>query len=121
MDRELEQFVWERAKHRCEYCRFPAAIALLPFQIDHIISQKLHGPTTAENLALCCERCNSHKGPLAACYLEGKHVPLFNPRMDQWHNWHGFSRWNRRASRGRLAVRAVERPHAARAYRGPAV
>jgi HNH endonuclease len=92
MDRELEQFVWERAKHRCEYCRFPAVIALLPFQIDHIISQKLHGPTSAENLALCCERCNSHKGPLAAGYLEGKHVPLFNPRTDQWRDhfaWNG--------------------------------
>jgi len=84
MDRHLEQLVWQRANHRCEYCQFPADIALLPFQIDHVISQKLHGPTSADNLALSCERCNSHKGPLGAGYLEGKHIPLFNPRADKW-------------------------------------
>jgi 5-methylcytosine-specific restriction endonuclease McrA len=58
MDRSLEQLVWQRANHRCEYCLFPADLALLPFQNDHVISQKLHGPTSAENLALSCERCN---------------------------------------------------------------
>ncbi len=92
MERELEQLVWERANHCCEYCLFPADLSLLPFQIDHIISQKLHGPTSAENLALSCERCNSYKGPLAAGYLEGRHVPLFNPRIDRWldhFEWNG--------------------------------
>ncbi|MEX2121782.1 MAG: HNH endonuclease signature motif containing protein [Pirellulales bacterium] len=92
MDRDLEQRVWERAKGRCEYCKFPADIALLPFQIDHIIPEKLHGPTVSENLALSCERCNSHKGALAAGYLEGKHVPLFHPRTDAWPDhfeWNG--------------------------------
>jgi hypothetical protein len=84
MDPELEKLVWQRAKGRCEYCLFPADIAQLPFQIDHIISLKLHGSTVADNLALSCERCNSHKGPLAAGYLEGKHVPLFNPRKERW-------------------------------------
>lgn len=92
MDRDLEQLVWQRANQCCEYCLFPADFALLPFQIDHVISQKLHGPTIAENLALSCERCNSHKGPLAAGYLAGKHVPLFNPRTDRWldhFEWNG--------------------------------
>jgi hypothetical protein len=76
--------VWQRAKRRCEYCHFPADLSLLPFQIDHIISEKLGGRTVFENLALSCERCNSHKGPLAAGYLQGQHVPLFNPRKDRW-------------------------------------
>lgn len=92
MDRDLERLVWQRANHCCEYCLFPAALALLPFQIDHIISQKLHGLTIAENLALSCERCNSHKGPLAAGYFEGRHVPLYNPRTDSWlehFEWNG--------------------------------
>lgn len=92
MDDELQQLVRQRAHNRCEYCRFPADIALLPFQIDHVISQKLHGPTVADNLAWSCERCNSHKGPLAAGYLGGKHVPLFNPRQDRWSDhfeWNG--------------------------------
>ena len=39
MDAKIEQLVWQRANHCCEYCRFPAKIALLPFQIDHIISE----------------------------------------------------------------------------------
>ena len=84
MDAELRQFIWDRAASRCEYCLIPAAVSLLPFQIDHIIAEKHGGPTVAENLALSCERCNSHKGPNIAGYLEGKHIPLFNPRTDRW-------------------------------------
>lgn len=59
-------------------------ISLLPFEIDHIIAEKHGGPTTAQNLALSCERCNSHKGPNIAGYFQGNHVPLFNPRKDRW-------------------------------------
>jgi hypothetical protein len=84
MDAALERLVWERANGRCEYCQFPAEISLLPFQLDHIIAEKHGGPTTADNLALSCERCNSHKGPNIAGYLDARHVPLFNPRLDLW-------------------------------------
>jgi hypothetical protein len=92
MDAELHSLVWQRAKNRCEYCHFAADISLLPFQLDHIIAEKHGGPTTADNLALSCERCNSHKGPNIAGYLDGKHVPLFNPRSDRWvdhFQWNG--------------------------------
>ena len=84
MDTALQQLVWTRAGQRCEYCQVPADVALLPFQIDHIIAEKHGGLASAENLALSCERCNSHKGPNIAGYLEGNHVPLFNPRQDRW-------------------------------------
>lgn len=84
MDAELRQLVWQRAASRCEYCHVPAEVSLLPFQIDHVIAEKHGGPTVADNLALSCERCNSHKGPNIAGYLEGKHIPLFNPRTDRW-------------------------------------
>ena len=84
MDDALQQLVWQRAAQRCEYCQVPADVALLPFQIDHIIAEKHGGLSIAENLALSCERCNSHKGPNIAGYLEGQHVPLFNPRKDRW-------------------------------------
>jgi len=84
MDAELRQLVWQRAASRCEYCHVPAEVSLLPFQIDHIIAEKHGGPTVVDNLALSCERCNSHKGPNIAGYLEGKHIPLFNPRTDRW-------------------------------------
>ncbi len=89
---KLQRLVRERAGDCCEYCQLPAEFAWLPFQIDHIISEKLHGPTTAENLAWSCEPCNSHKGPLAAGYLTGKHIPLFHPRQDRWSDhfqWNG--------------------------------
>jgi hypothetical protein len=84
MDAKLRESIWQRAHNRCEYCQFPADLALLPFQIDHIISEKHGGHTIAENLALSCERCNSHKGPNISGYLEGRHVRLFNPRKDRW-------------------------------------
>jgi hypothetical protein len=84
MDAVLRQLVWQRAAQRCEYCQVPADVALLPFQIDHIIAEKHGGLTVADNLALSCERCNSHKGPNIAGYFEGRLVPLFNPRQDRW-------------------------------------
>lgn len=92
MEAGLEQLVWQHAEHRCEYCHIPAAISLLPFQIDHIIAVKHGGLTVAANRALSCERCNSHKGPNIAGYLEGQRVPLFNPRQDRWADhfeWNG--------------------------------
>ncbi len=92
MDAALEQLVGKRANWLCEYCQFPAKISLLPFQLDHIIAEKHQGLTTAGNLAPSCERCNSHKGPNIAGYLHGKHVPLFNPRVDVWSDhfeWRG--------------------------------
>jgi hypothetical protein len=91
MDKRLDQLVWRRAGDRCEYCHFPAEIALLPFQIDHVVPRKLHGKTIAANLALSCERCNSHKGPLVAGMLGGRMVRLFHPRKD---NWDQHFEWN---------------------------
>ena len=84
MDAVLRQLVWQRAAQRCEYCQVPADVALLPFQIDHVIAEKHGGLTVADNLALSCERCNSHKGPNIAGYFEGHLVPLFNPRQNRW-------------------------------------
>ncbi len=92
MDPALQKLVWLRAESRCEYCQFPADVALLPFQIDHIIAEKHGGTAVSDNLALSCERCNSHKGPNIAGYLDGRHVRLFNPRRDRWSDhfsWNG--------------------------------
>ena len=84
MDAALEELVWRRAGGCCEYCRITSELTLLPFQIDHIIAEKHGGATASKNLALSCERCNSHKGPNIAGFLEGRHVRLFNPRLDRW-------------------------------------
>ena len=48
---------------RCEYCQLPAEYTDAPFQVDHVIAEKHHGPTVEENLAWSCFYCNSFKGP----------------------------------------------------------
>jgi HNH endonuclease len=86
MDTELEQAVRLRAADTCEYCQLPQDHYRERFQIDHIISQQHGGPTAEGNLALCCVRCNLHKGPNIAGIdvVSGKVVPLFHPRRDVW-------------------------------------
>jgi HNH endonuclease len=86
MDELLRNQVCERAGDRCEYCRLPQHFSTLPFQIDHIIALKHHGPTVLDNLALACYYCNSHKGPnIAGFDADLRAVTrLFHPRMDGW-------------------------------------
>jgi hypothetical protein len=86
MDEALRRLVWDRAGDACEYCRLPQWLDVLPFQIDHIIAEKHHGPTAAENLALCCLNDNLHKGPNIAGLdpQTGALTPLFHPRRDVW-------------------------------------
>jgi hypothetical protein len=86
MDARLQAQVRRRAQNRCEYCRFPAELTPVPFQIDHIIAEKHGGPTTLENLAWSCFFCNSFKGPnLAGLDRRTQEVVrLFNPRRDKW-------------------------------------
>lgn len=86
MDRALEQLVWSRAGHRCEYCLLPADLSSFSFQLNHVIAQKHGGPTDRANLALACFNCNSYKGPnIAGIDPEGgKLTRLFHPRRDRW-------------------------------------
>jgi hypothetical protein len=93
MNKGMEQEVRRRARGRCEYCHLPEIAFELRHEIDHVIAQKHHGPTTLENLALCCGRCNLHKGPnLSGIDPDtGLIQPLFNPRSDRWRD---HFRWN---------------------------
>lgn len=86
MNRELVWLVWERAAHRCEYCRIPHPQYRLPFQIDHIIARQHGGETVSENLALACFHCNRFKGPNIAGLdpHSAELVRLFHPRTDAW-------------------------------------
>ena len=97
MDEILRQRVWDRAQGACEYCHIPQRFDILPFQIDHIIAQKHHGPTVGENLALCCYSDNSYKGPNIAGIdpYRGEVTRLFHPRRDVWDEhfqWDGILR-----------------------------
>ncbi len=94
MDKLLDQSVRLRAGNRCEYCLMPQSAREFRFQIDHVIARQHGGPSTSENLALCCGRCNLHKGPNLAGIdsLTGQLVRLFDPRQDVWldhFNWQG--------------------------------
>lgn len=54
--------------------------------VDHIVSEKHGGPTTAENLAFACIVCNNAKGSDVGSidWTTGQFVRLFNPRSDRW-------------------------------------
>ena len=86
MDDLLQQEVRARAQGRCEYCGLPQAASPLTFPVDHIVARQHGGPTTADNLALCCGRCNASKGPNIAGIdpASGQLTRLFNPRRDIW-------------------------------------
>src|SRR5580700_12069299 len=86
MDKLLDQLVRRRAGNRCEYCLMPQSEREFRFQIDHVIARQHGGATHAENLALCCSRCNLHKGPNLSGIdsVSGQMVRLYNPRTDLW-------------------------------------
>ena len=82
----LRAEVARRADHRCEYCLIHDDDAGFPHQIDHIVSRKHGGSSTADNLAYSCVLCNRHKGTdVASTDLRaGETVRLFHPRRDRW-------------------------------------
>jgi predicted HTH domain antitoxin len=88
-----KQIIADRAQGRCEYCQSRADFATQSFSVEHIIPVSLNGETELENLALACPGCNAHKynkirSPDPA---DGKIVPLYNPRTQQWQE---HFRWN---------------------------
>jgi hypothetical protein len=106
MDAALTRLVWQRAKHRCEYCQLPQEYDDRPFEIDHIISRKHQGPRVASNVALSCFRCNSFKGSdiSGRDRLTRKLTPLFNPRR---HKWSRHFRWEGAYLIGRTPIGRV--------------
>ncbi len=106
MDAALTRLVWQRAKHRCEYCQLSQEYDDRPFEIDHIISRKHQGPSVASNVALSCFRCNSSKGSdiSGRDRLTRKLTPLFNPRR---HKWSRHFRWEGARLVGRTPIGRV--------------
>ena len=86
MNQLLVQQVWQRAGHRCEYCRIPHPHYRLPFQVDHIIARQHGGETILANLAMACFHCNRFKGPNIAGLDPASRelIRLFHPRTDLW-------------------------------------
>lgn len=106
MGDSLSQLVRSRAAGRCEYCQLPQGSSSIPFEVDHIISRKHHGPTVASNLAYSCWYCNSFKGSDLAGLdpITKKLTRLFHPRRHRW-AWH--FRWSGPVLSGRTAIGRV--------------
>ena len=85
-DTALRRLVRVRADNRCEYCRLPQFSVDATFHIEHVRPKQHGGSSTAENLALACDRCNLHKGPNLTGIdpLTGLVAVLFDPRRDHW-------------------------------------
>ena len=56
------------------------------FAVDHVRAVQHAGPTTLEDLAYACLRCNSRKGTnlTGIDLMTGEVTPLFDPRTDSW-------------------------------------
>jgi hypothetical protein len=83
---ETRELVQHRAQGACEYCRLPQEASILPNQVDHIIGRQHRGSDDADNLCLCCIRCNLKKGPNIASIDPETNlvVPLYHPRRHSW-------------------------------------
>jgi len=82
----FRRLVSQRARHRCEYCHYPASASNAPLPIDHIYPQAKGGITHIDNLAFACGRCNTYKLAKTGGIdpLTGERARLFNPRLDEW-------------------------------------
>ncbi|HEX5443706.1 MAG TPA: HNH endonuclease signature motif containing protein, partial [Pirellulales bacterium] len=84
---ELRRLVTARASGVCEYCLIHEDDTWLGCQIDHVISEKHGGLTSADNLAYACVFCNRSKGTDLGSIAQtsGQYIRFFNPRVDQWY------------------------------------
>ena len=82
---ELRRQVINRAENICEYCLIHEDDTFFGCHVDHVISEKHGGLTTANNLALACSVCNLRKGSdIASLTDTGILTRLYNPRTDIW-------------------------------------
>ena len=108
MNPALVDLVYARAGWMCEYCRLPAILSGVRFEIEHIIPRQHGGRTVEGNLALACLHCNKFKGPNLSG-IDGppsrlKIVRLFHPRL---HRWPYHLRWDGPYLVGRTAIGRV--------------
>ena len=83
---KLRNLVRKRANGHCEYCRIPENFSPQLFCFEHILPKVSGGETSAENLALACQGCNSFKATRIDFEdeLTGENVKFFNPRESNW-------------------------------------
>ena len=82
----LRKQVFDRADHRCEYCRTSRRVIGMPLVVDHIVPRVQGGEDSLENLYASCYRCNEYKGAKMHAFdpVSGHLVSLYNPRAQEW-------------------------------------
>jgi hypothetical protein len=113
--RGLERQVVPRAANRCEYCRMHQSLQGATFHVEHIVPLSRGGNSDLDNLAWACPSCNLHKGNRidAIDPDTNNSVPLFNPRLDNWHEhfrWDGYDLIGQTQT-GRATVAAFDLNH----------
>lgn len=104
----LRRRVQQRGQGLCEYCRSCIDYTGHAFTVDHVLPTSRGGTDDFNNLCFCCFWCNNYKHARTQVLdvRTGRVVPLFNPRMD---NWHDHFRWSPTYTRvvGRTAIGRV--------------
>ena len=91
MDAATRTLVWDRAGHRCEYCRVNQDDSdFLTFHVEHVIARQHTGADEDDNLCLARSECNWAKGPNIAGLVGGRFYPLFHPRRQRWRRHFGW-------------------------------
>jgi hypothetical protein len=80
----LRRAVATRARGFCEYCLIHEDDTNFGCEVDHVVSLKHGGTTTAENLALACFPCNRSKGSDVGSLVHDQFTRFYNPRTDRW-------------------------------------
>lgn len=90
----LRRELFEEGNYRCGYCRSEEILMGVSLVLDHIIPLAANGANTRENLWPACRQCNELKNDRthAKDPQTEELAPLFNPRMQQWHE---HFVWNR--------------------------
>lgn len=89
----LRERIEVQARYRCGYCLTQEKVIGMRMEIDHIIPEAQAGETVEDNLWLACSLCNAYKGEQTSALdpISNAIVPLFNPRIQHWHDHFG---WN---------------------------
>jgi len=90
---DRQRAVIERADGRCEYCQSMVDYTTETFTVEHVIPVSRGGSSELDNLAFSCSGCNGHKYNKTGALdpVDGKNVPLFNPRKQKWQTNFGWS------------------------------
>jgi hypothetical protein len=89
----------------------PDSIAVIDFELDHVVADFHGGEWIAANTAYACFACNRFKQSNIAGRNPdtGRVIRLFNPRKDRWKDhfqWHGAVLLGR-TPRGRVTIEVL--------------